>query len=291
MTTKKKIIRIQPRRAEEQPDAKGNVLLDLLQHKKNLLGLYKSLHPEDTDVTEDDLEILATRSILTGIFWNAIAFTAHGSQLLVLVVEQPLWSENILLWTMKFMAQAYRIYLKKTGQDPNEDEPIKVPGPEAYIVYVGGRDGKPDVLTLADAFFDGKDAAIKFGAEVICEGEREGILEEYIQLCKIFSEQIEQYGMTSGIVKETIQICKERGCLREYLTTREFEATMIMEDLLDQAIAASQYGKEMELEADRDTAERLIRKGKMSLQDIADCIPSLSLDELREIEADTAQMT
>ncbi len=35
----------------------------------------------------------------------------------------------------------------------------------------------------------------------------------------------------------------------------------------------------------RKTAERLIRKGKMSLEEIADCVPSLSLDELKEVEA------
>ena len=35
----------------------------------------------------------------------------------------------------------------------------------------------------------------------------------------------------------------------------------------------------------RETAERLIKKGKMSLEDIADCVPSLSLDELKGTEA------
>ena len=41
---------------------------------------------------------------------------------------------------------------------------------------------------------------------------------------------------------------------------------------------------------DRETAERLIKKGKMSLEDIADCVPSLSLDELKGIEAELMQM-
>ena len=41
---------------------------------------------------------------------------------------------------------------------------------------------------------------------------------------------------------------------------------------------------------DRETAEKLIKKGKMSLEDIADCVPSLSLDELKGIEAELMQM-
>ena len=42
--------------------AKNSVFLDLFQDKKNLLKLYKTLHPEDTDATEDTLE-RATRII------------------------------------------------------------------------------------------------------------------------------------------------------------------------------------------------------------------------------------
>ena len=38
--------------------AKNSVFLDLFQDKKNLLELYKTLHPEDTDTTEDKLDIV-----------------------------------------------------------------------------------------------------------------------------------------------------------------------------------------------------------------------------------------
>ena len=34
----------------------------------------------------------------------------------------------------------------------------------------------------------------------------------------------------------------------------------------------------------RETAERMIKKGKMTLEDIADCVPILSLEEIKEIE-------
>ena len=47
--------------------------------------------------------------------------------------------------------------------------------------------------------------------------------------------------------------------------------------------------KEAELKNARETAERLIKKGKMTLEDIADCVPLLSFDELKEIEAEIMQ--
>lgn len=40
----------------------------------------------------------------------------------------------------------------------------------------------------------------------------------------------------------------------------------------------------------RETAERMIRRGKMSLEEIADYIPSLSMEELKEIEAEIMQL-
>ncbi len=39
------------------------------------------------------------------------------------------------------------------------------------------------------------------------------------------------------------------------------------------------------------TAKRMIRMGKLSLDDIALCVPTLSFDELRELEAEIMQMT
>lgn len=49
---------------------------------------------------------------------------------------------------------------------------------------------------------------------------------------------------------------------------------------------AKTAAKAAAFEADRATAERMIKKGKMSLEDIADCVPSLTLDELKAIEAE-----
>ncbi len=42
-------------------------------------------------------------------------------------------------------------------------------------------------------------------------------------------------------------------------------------------------------EADRATAERMIRKGRMSLEEIADYV-SISMDELKKIEAEIMQL-
>jgi len=47
--------------------------------------------------------------------------------------------------------------------------------------------------------------------------------------------------------------------------------------------------KEQQRDA-RETAVRLIKKGKMSLEEIADYVPTLSLDELKKLKAEVLQL-
>ena len=76
--------------------------------------------------------------------------------------------------------------------------------------------------------------------------------------------------------------------------SREVEVVMIMMSLFDDEQIMRTYLRDAAntaaYEADRSTAERLIKMGKLSLEDIADCVPSLSFDELKEIEAEVMQL-
>ena len=107
---------------------------------------------------------------------------------------------------------------------------------------------------------------------------------------KFFNEQTKQHGMTQKAVTETIRICKDRNVLREYLLDREKEVVTIMMSLFDEEQIMRTYAKDIEKETERKTAERMIKKGKMTLEEIADYIPTLSFDELKEIEAEVMQL-
>ncbi len=96
--------------------------------------------------------------------------------------------------------------------------------------------------------------------------------------------------MTQKAVTETIRICKDRNVLREYLAQREKEVVTIMMSLFDEEQIMKSFIKSERHDEARETAERLIKKGKMTLEDIADCVPSLSFDELKEIEAEIMQL-
>ena len=116
------------------------------------------------------------------------------------------------------------------------------------------------------------------------------IIHQYIMFCKIFNGQTQLYGMTNKAVIETIRICKDRNVLREYLLEREKEVVTIMKSLFDEEQIMKSFIKSERHEEARETAERMIKIGKLSLDEIALCVPSLSLDELRELEAEVMQL-
>ncbi len=58
----------------------------------------------------------------------------------------------------------------------------------------------------------------------------------------------------------------------------------------DIADSAAKEAEKKTAERDaRETAFRLIKKGKMSLDDIVECVPALSMEELKKIEAEVLQ--
>jgi len=74
--------------------------------------------------------------------------------------------------------------------------------------------------------------------------------------------------------------------LKEYLESKEKEALDIMMTLFDDEQILKAYTKDIE----EKTAERMIRNGKMSLEEIADCVPSVSFEELKKLQEEIMQL-
>ena len=278
--------------------AKNSVFLDLFQDKKNLLKLYKTLHPEDTDATEDTLDIVTIDNVLTDNLYNDLGIMVGNNRLLLLLEAQSSWTVNILIRILLYLAQSYHEYFERTSQSLYKSTKVKMPKPELYIIYTGNRGRKPDTISLSKEFFDGADIDIEVKAKVIYESETEDIINQYIIFCKVFDEQRKLYGMTEQTVRETIRICKDRNVLKEYLMNREVEVVTIMMSLFNDEQIMKTYWKDMENtltdkithDKDRETAERMIKDGELSLEKIARYIPSLSMDELKELEAEIMQL-
>jgi len=65
--------------------------------------LYKALHPEDVDATEDEITIVTLENILLNQLYNDLGFTV-GNRLLILAEAQSTWSVNIVVRGLLYMA-------------------------------------------------------------------------------------------------------------------------------------------------------------------------------------------
>ena len=269
--------------------AKNSVFSDLFKDKKYLLALYKTLHPEDTNATENSLTDVTIENVLTDNLYNDLGFIANN-KLMILIEAQSTWTLNILIRILLYLVESYHKYFEQNGQNLYGSRKVKMPKPELYVIFTGNKGRKPDTISLSKEFFNGEDIDIEVKAKVIYESDTEDIINQYIIFCKVLDEQREKYGMTEQAIKETIRICKDRNVLKEYLERKETEVVTIMMSLFDEEKIMRNYGKSERHEEAWETAERLIKKGKMSLEDIAECVPTLSFDELKEIEEKVMQL-
>ncbi len=274
----------------EKGSVKDGVFTDLFSDRRNLLKLYRCLHPEDTATTEDALEYVTVETVVTDSVYNDLAFLVHRPDRtsLIFVEAQSEWSVNVAFRMFVYLSQFPIWYCEQTGQDLDSETPVSLPYMEFYVIYPGERGDKPDRLSFNREFFQGEGTFGDVTARVICAGETDGIIDEYISFCQVMDEQIRKYGAGQKAVSETIRICRERGILKEYLWTRDEGVSRIMAGLFDRENIMESYGKSMAREAaeeaEKNMVERMIRSGKFSLEDIAEVAPSFSLDELRKMK-------
>ncbi len=273
---------------------KDSVFTNLFQDKKYLLRLYKTLHPEDINVTEDDIKDVTIKHILVDADYNDLGFSV-GGRLVIMVESQSTWTLNIIIRALMYLIQTYHDFFKRTKQNLYGSKKVDMPKPELYVIFTGEKPkNPPDIISLSKDFFDGEKIAIDAEVRVLYQEEENNIIGQYIIFCKVYNEQRKKHGQTKKAVTETIRICKDRNVLKEYLESKEQEVVDIMMTLFDDEQVLEAYAKDIEdskeRETERKTAARLIKKGKMSLDEIADCVPTLSLDELKKLEVEVMQL-
>ena len=272
---------------------KDSVFTDLFQNKKYLLQLYKALHPEDSDVTEDELADITIKHVLIDGDYNDLGFSV-GNRLMVLVESQSTWTYNIIIRALMYLVQTYHDYFKRTNQNLYGSKKVTMPKPELYVIYTGDRKNVPDSVSLSKEFFAGERISIDAEVKVLYQENENDIIGQYIIFSKVYNEQRKLYGATKKAILETIRICKDRNVLKEYLESREQEVVDMMMTLFDDEQILRAYAKDIKNDAARETekntAIKMIKKGKLSLEEIAEYVPSLSMEELKVLEAEVFQL-
>ena len=241
---------------------RDSVFSDLFRDKRYLLKLYQTLHPEDTETTEDDLVDVTIQNVLTNNLYNALGFR-NKDRIVILTEAQSSWSVNIVVRAFLYLAQTWNDYIDATNQNRYGSRKMRLPKPEVYVIFSGDRQERPEYLSLTDEFFGGEKGFLDIRVKMLYGDGEEDIISQYVNFTKIYQEQSGLHGRTKEAVRETIRICKDRDVLREYLSSREKEVVSIMMSLFDQERAVEQFGYEKRQEGREEGREEgRIRQAK-----------------------------
>ena len=237
---------------------KDCVFTDLFGNKKYLRELYLALHPEDIDVTEDDLTDITIENVLTNALYNDLGFRV-GSRFIILVEAQSTWSVNILVRSLLYVSTTYQQYIDERDFDVYASKKIDIPKPELYVIFTGDRKNRPKELQLSKEFFpDETDLALDVKVKMIYGDKKDDIIGQYVLFTKVYDEQRRLYGRTRKAIEETIRICKERNVLKEYLESREGEVVTMMSTLFDYETIMKNHDATIRREATEKANERAI---------------------------------
>ena len=251
---------------------KDSVFTSLFKEKKYLIELYRAIHPEDINATEEDLQDVTISNVLVNDLYNDIGFRI-GSTLLILIESQSTWTSNIIFRALMYLVQTYREYFKETKQDIYNSKKLRMPKPEVYVIYVGDRKIKPEEISFSEEFFGGEEVCLDLNVKMIYDGNTGDIINQYVTFTKVCNEQVKIYGRTRKAIKETIRICKDRNVLKEYLERKEQEVVDMLMELYDQEEVMRSYVQsekyEAVEEAAKETAKRMLEDGTLPIDKVA----------------------
>ena len=159
--------------------AKNSVFLNLFMRKEYHLALYKELFPQDTTITEDDLELVTLDNVLTIHPYNDLGLLAR-EKLIVLAEAQSTWSVNIIFRLADYYFDSVMGHLVAKKADIYSSVKVDIPDVEAFVIYTGKKKIKQDEISLNQEFFGGNPAKPEFRARILHGDYKGGIIEEYM---------------------------------------------------------------------------------------------------------------
>ncbi|MBR0091621.1 MAG: hypothetical protein IJP92_07970 [Lachnospiraceae bacterium] len=245
---------------------KDSVFTDLFGRKKDLLKLYKVLHPEDKDIKEEELTNVTIKNVLIDNIYNDLGFMARD-RLMILIEAQTVFTVNIIIRLLLYLVQSYFEYFDREGQDYYSTTKVKMPEPELYVICTGKQKRRPKYITLSKEFFGGKEIAVDAKVRMIYDSKQGDIINQYVTFTRVFDEQREKYGYTKKAVEKTISICKRRNVLKEYLQEREKEVLDIMMVLYDEEQVVESFGRRKKREGKIEGAVEAFQSVGMTMKD------------------------
>ena len=212
-------------------EVKDSVFTCLFSEPKYARELYLVLHPEDTDVTEDDIQVVTIENVLTIGQYNDLGLQVRG-RLIMLSEAQSTFSPNVPLRLLLYLAQTYKDYAVEQKLYLYGGKAVSIPKPELYMVYTGTKKDVPELLRLSD-LYGGGSGSVEVTVRVFRRTGTLDIVDQYVRFCEIADEERKTEGGKDEALRRIVERCRAEGILVEFLQKREKEVLDIMSTLFD----------------------------------------------------------
>jgi len=237
-------------------NVKDSVFTTLFKIPKYSLDMYKTLHPEDTTVTEKDITIMTIENILVTGMFNDLGFLVKNN-FLILVEAQSTFSVKLSIRLFLYLAETLKKYIEKMeidlysdskaigyekkivlpdGSIRREDPFYYLPTPELYVIYTGDND-VPDELDISDLYLPKPDGTkpLSLKVKILKSGDKNDYITQYIKFCKAANKMREKYpNDLNTAVQELVEYCINNNILSEFVKEHRDEVYDMMDVLFNQ---------------------------------------------------------
>ena len=286
---------------------KDTVFTSLFKDKAKVLELYRVLHPEDTTVTVDDIEIMTINPVLFGGLHNDLSFMVRGEKI-IFVEAQSSYNPNMPLRLLFYFSEVMRILFfdDKNGSGVKVniygEQRVTLPSPEFYVIYTGKRHSE-ETLSLDDLFNTQTDSKLNLEVKVLQTGNDDDIVSQYIKFCNIANAKITEHTVkikVSGSTKrmtdfekaaeETVESCIQEEILKEFMIQRKGELITMLSVLFSEEYERKMREEDAEARGEEKTLEAVSRimqgiRGGLSDIDISRAC-KIDMKKVQRIRAD-----
>ena len=103
-----------------------------VRKKEYLLDFYRAIHPEDSDVTADDIRLVNIENLFMVDIYNDCSFVVREKKL-ILIECQSLWTENIGYRLMEYYTALYPLVVPEFSVRKHKKKRVDVPDFELYV--------------------------------------------------------------------------------------------------------------------------------------------------------------
>ena len=278
---------------------KDTVFRMLFSDKKNLLSLYNAVNSRDY-TNPDDLEIVTLENAIYMGIKNDLAFIIDTN--LYLYEHQSTYNPNMPLRDLFYISSEYQKMLDQKSLYSSSLQKIPTPN---FIEFYNGSTILSDCTELKlSSAFENLSGEPKLELTVTVLNVNEGHNAELMQHCSTLKEyaqyvaRVRHYAANMSLnqaVECAVDECIKEGILAEFLSKNRAEVISMSifeydKELEEKKLRKAEYeygfseGKKTGFQnAAMETARRMLKSNKLSLEDIAD-FSGLSIDEIKQLQ-------